>query len=177
MKKMIKRFGKLYFLLYMLLALTGLLLSSCKNNVMGMLSDLNDNFLKRDVPYDNSLKPGDEGFDESCMLLSTYSVGNRMSFALVAPEASRYLWTLYSLEKEKNAIWTGKDTVKETLLECIPLEERQSQSFGFFVPEYKELTVGTYKLRLQVADEHGNIYQDVCELVIYDQYYLETMED
>ncbi len=178
MKKLVKRMGKLYFLLYMLMSIAGgITLSSCQNNVIPMLEKTNKHFAEKEVPYDTSLKPGDEGFDEKAMLLSNYYVGNRMSLALVAPEAASYYWSLYSLEKEESAVWVGVDKVLETEF-TLPLNvDQYGKYFQFYVPEVPNLKIGTYEIVLVVTDNEGNKYMDSAEVIVYDQFFIETLEE
>lgn len=177
MKKIIKRYGKLYFLLYMILSLAGALsLSSCKNNVMEMLDKTNGHFTAKEVPYDYSLNPGDEGFDENAMLMPRYYVGTRMSLALVGPEAATYYWSLWSLEKTETSVWVGADEVKRTEFAIPRNIDQYSKNFTFYVPEVTGLTPNTYELALVVTDKNGEVYVDTAELVVYDQYYIETIE-
>lgn len=175
MKRMIKRCGKLYFLLYMLLAVTGITLSSCNNNVMVMLENTNSHFSGKVEPYNNKLKPGDEGFDENAMLMSKYYVGTRMSLALSAPEAASYYWTLFSLKKIESAIWIGADEVERTEFALPSSVDCFKKTFGFYVPEVPGLVPGTYELLLVVTDSKGMTYMDSCEIIVYDQYYIETI--
>ncbi len=178
MKKLIKRIGKLYFLLYMLLSIAGgLTLSSCQNNVRGMLENTNQHFKAQQEEYDSTLKPGDEGFEETSMLFSHYYVGTRMGLALSAPEAEYYWWTLYSLKKTETATWVGADEVERTEFALPPEVVRYDQSFSLYVPEVPGLVPETYELMLQVRDKEGKVYTDVAQLVVYDQYYLETIKE
>lgn len=178
MKKLIKRIGKLYFLLYMLLSIAGgLTLSSCQNNVRGMLENTNQHFKTEEEQYDYSLIPGDEGFEETSMLNPEYYVGTRMSIVLTAPQAAYYNWTLYSLEKIENAVWVGADEVLRTEFAFPPGVDQYRQTFTMFIPEIPGLKPGTYELVLQVWDAQENYYSDKAQLVIYDQYYLETIKE
>ncbi|MCQ2584796.1 MAG: hypothetical protein MJ185_04330 [Treponema sp.] len=178
MKKLVKRIGKLYFLLYMLLSIAGgLTLFSCKNNIQPMLDKTNGHFKAEEEEYDDSLIPGDEGFEESSMLNPIYYVGNRMSIVLAAPEAARYYWTLYSLEKTETAVWVGADEVLKTEVPLPPNVDRFGQNFALYIPEIPDMTPGTYELKLQVLDKDENYYSDIAQLVVYDQYYLETIKE
>lgn len=176
MKKHVKRIGKLYFLLYMLLSIAGgMSLSSCSNNVQGMLNKTNKHFSEKEKPYDQSLNPGDEGFKQEYMLLPDYYVGNRMSLCLTAPFAESYYWSMYSLEKQESASWVGADKVLETEFAFPPGVDQYSRSFTFYVPELPELKPGTYELVLVVKDKDGNVFKDSAEVVVYDQYFIELL--
>ncbi|MCQ2573644.1 MAG: hypothetical protein MJ182_07095 [Treponema sp.] len=177
MKKLVKRIGKLYFLLYMLLSMAGgITLSSCQNNVEGMLLNSNKHFSAKEVPYDNQLEPGDEGFREDFMLQSDYYVGNRMSLCLTAPPAESYYWSMYTLEKKESASWVGIDEVEETEF-VFPLSvDQYSRNFTFYVPEVPNLSIGTYELVLTVYDKEGNKYTDSAQVVVYDQFFIELLE-
>lgn len=178
MKKLVKRIGKLYFLLYMLLSIAGgLTLSSCKNNIATMLEKTNEHFKAEELQYDYNLKPGDEGFEETSMLLSNYYVGTRMSLVLFAPEAVAYYWTLYSLEKTETAIWVGVDEVIKTEVKLPPSVPLYDQTFSFYVPEVPVLKPGTYELLLQVVGPDKKVYADRAQIIVYEQYYLETIEE
>ena len=178
MKKLVKRIGKLYFLLYMLLSIAGCLsLSSCKNNIQPMLEKTNGHFKAEQEAYDTSLNPGDEGFDEREMLFSDYYVGTRMSLSVTAPKAQYYWWTLYSLEKTETAVWVGADEVKRTEFALPPGVVQYEQTFSFYVPEMPGMVPGTYELILAVRDAENKVYVDSATVVVYDQYYLETIEE
>jgi len=178
MKKLVKRIGKLYFLLYMLLSMAGgITLSSCKNNIQPMLEKTNGHFATEEEQYDDSLNPGDEGFEESEMLNPEYYAGTRMTIVLSAPEAAYYNWTLYSLEKTETAVWVGVDEVLRTEFALPPEIDQYSQTFALYIPEIPGLNPGTYEIKLEVWDAQENYYSDKAQLVIYDQYYLETIKE
>lgn len=178
MKKLVKRIGKLYFLLYMLLSIAGCLsLSSCKNNIQPMLDKTNGHFKAEEEQYDDFLIPGDEGFEESAMLNPEYYSGTRMSIVLSAPEAAYYNWTLYSLEKTESAVWVGADEVKRTEFALPPGIDRYARTFAIYIPEVPDLRPGTYEIKLEVWDTKENYYSDKAQLIIYDQYYLETIKE
>ena len=142
-----------------------------------MLEDTNQHFEAQEVQYDYSLKPGDEGFEETSMLFSHYYVGTRMSISLFAPEAKYYWWSLYSLEKTETATWVGVDEVVRTEFTLPPGVIQYEQGFSMYIPEVPGLSPGTYELELQVRDQNEKIYRDVAQLIIYDEYYLETIKE
>jgi len=151
------------------------MLSSCKNNMMEMLSQTNSNFTAKEEPYDQSLNPGDEGFKEEYMLQNDYYVGNRMSLCVTAPLAESYYWSMHRLEKEESASWVGADSVKTAEFEFPSGVDQYSRSFTFYVPELPDLKLGTYLLVLKIRGKDGNEYQDTAEVVIYDQFFIELL--
>lgn len=149
--------SKLKFILLLLI----LLITGCKSGMDSMLEDYNGNFT---VDYDvmNQFpSPGDPDFDEKQMLWETYCVGSHETVNLAGPyKCDSYNWVVTDPLNDEEV------TVKyfDGTYIC---NQRQ---FVTYIPE-SGLEIGkTYRLTLTVSDKDGNLYSDVCELVIYQHY-------
>lgn len=155
-----------------LLALLGILDSSCVNTIDNMLEDYNNSFDKPEYHEEMAEPlPGDENFQETSMLLEKYPVANDASLTIVAPKAQTYHWEVYRIVKTLDTFggYTAVD------IEKIPVNFPVSvyldgQSLSFYIPDVNEFIDGTYELRLEVTAK-GKRYKDAAMLIVYDPFY------
>lgn len=150
--------------------------TACKENVQTILDEYNSHFTALSPEdYLHNQKPGDEGFDASFMIKENLiNVSYNSTFSISAPaECEGYIWELYE-NKLVEKLWPDGFYHKEPELRKINLPNYISTDksiFYFYIPDVRELTYGTYKLKLFVKDKMGNYHTDSCTLVIHESVY------
>lgn len=132
------------------------LLAGCSNSVQTMLDDYNSRFTAEEK--EKILSPGDEGFDEKDMLFLEYYVSYDDTLNLFGPyRCNSYTWTVVDPEigEEVDIVMFSGHT-------------KYQREYVTYIPESGLEAGRTYKLTLRVTDKEGNVYTDVCALVIYE---------
>ncbi len=134
------------------------LLAGCTNSIQTMLDDYNSRFTA--TQPEESLSPGDEGFDEKDMLFLEYYVASDDTLNLFGPfNCSSYEWKLEDPE-----------TREEIDVVMFTNHTKYQREYVTYIPDSGLETGKTYKLTLTVTDKEGNVYTDICALVIYQHY-------
>lgn len=153
----IKKFFYIDFLLTILLLFgVSVSITSCNNSMQTMLDDYNKHFLPAETDIDPIL-PGEEGFIESNMLFSQYTVCEDGSVNLSAPESSSYKWVI-----------TNKNKEPITNISFYNKSGYRNKDFRFYLPK-NNIKVGSYTISLTVTDSEKNEYSDSCLLIVYEK--------
>lgn len=142
------------------------MLFSCKTSIDSIIDEYNSNFT---IDYANSitsdmLSPGDVGFNPAEMLKDEYYLGSDTTLNISAPY------------KSASFSWFVSNPLDD---EIIPIKYFGNEYEQYVVTEKVfsidartcGLEVGkTYKLTLQVTDQGGLLYTDVCAIVVYQRY-------
>ena len=153
---------KLLFVILMFLAL----FFSCSNSLDDMVDDYNGGFTKDNTETEEdsaeeTLYPGDDGYDQTEMLFEQYFLASDETLNLFAPSskksATEYSWTLTQPSD------TSKGSNFAVLFQGTTYTSRR---FVLYVPE-STLEEGTYKLVLTV-ETAGKSYTDSCAIIIYE---------
>lgn len=156
------------------------LFSSCLNSIDDLYDQYNENFARNtlleqllsqqseEVEDDNEHKtPDDPDFNQNDMLFDEYFVCNDGTLNLAAPpNCYNYSWTL----QDPSANWKEVSILK--YWEGSGPDQRE---FVIYIPD-TGLENKTYQLTLEVYDRKGNVYRDVCGIIIYDHYNYKYIE-
>lgn len=158
-------------ILFLMLVAVAFLASSCMNGLDNMLEEYNSNFIKqRKLP----IEPGDEGFNESDLLLEKYTVATDASLTINAPKTCRsFTWEVYKVEFISESVggYLAEDA-KKILISFPGKYSLTNKTLSFAVKEVPVIEPGTYEIRLSVVGRNGIRYKDAATLVIYKPFYV-----
>ena len=159
------------YLASVLVVLFAVFTTSCMNSIDQMLEDYNSNFIKA---HKLPIEPGDEGFDESDLLLEEYTVATDASLTINAPKTCyTYTWEIYKVEFLSESVggyWI--EDAKKVLISFPGKYSLTDQTLSFAIKEVSDFVPGTYEIRLAVVGRNGVRYKDAATLVIYKPFYV-----
>lgn len=145
-------------------------LCSCGNSVQDMVDQYNEGFVQVTTTYtqesevdDTVYQPGDDKFNPSDMLYAIYNISQNSTLNLAAPgNCSWYEWVMTDPDDTTNT---------ELNIKLMDGYSRSTKKYVLYVPQSGLYASKTFKLRLTVLGNDGNLYSDTCGIAVYKDYY------